>query len=58
VGAEARYVESRTFFGVTGGVVWQFRPALGLRFDSKLLVSDRPHQAERLYNSVGLAWRF
>ena len=58
IGAEARYVDSRAFFGMTGGVVWQFRPALGLRFDSKLLVSDRPVHGERLYNSIGLSWRF
>ena len=58
IGADARYVDSRMFLGVTGGVVWQFRQSLGLRFDAKVLVSDRPQHNERLYNSVGLSWRF
>lgn len=57
-GLDARYVDDRAFFGVNGGVIWQFRPALGLRFDAKLLVGDRPLHGERLYNSAGLSWRF
>ena len=58
VGAGMRFVDGRAFSDVTGGVVWQFRPALGLRFDAKVLVSDRPLHNERLYNSIGLSWRF
>ena len=58
IGAGTRLVDGRAFFGVTGGVIWQFRPALGLRFDTKFLVSDRPVHNERLYNSIGLSWRF
>jgi hypothetical protein len=58
LGADARLVDGRAFFGLNGGLVWQFRPALGLRVDSKVLVSDRPRHNERMYNSIGLSWRF
>jgi hypothetical protein len=41
-GIGVRYVESRAVGDLTGGVVWQFRPSLGLRFDAKVLLGNQP----------------
>jgi len=51
--------EDGTVFGdLTGGVVWQFHRALGLRFDGKLLVGGNTRFSDELNGSVGLSWRF
>jgi Outer membrane protein beta-barrel domain len=57
-GVGARYVEGRAIGGLTGGVVWQFRPALGLRFDAKVLLGNQSRFTDTFNGSVGLAWRF
>ena len=45
---------------VSGGVTYQFRPALGLRFDAKQVIgSNRGYVADSDFKaSVGLAYRF
>jgi outer membrane protein W len=44
---------------VAGGVVYQFRPSLGLRFDAKQVLRNRENVADSSFNgSIGLAWRF
>ena len=58
IGAGTRFADGLAFAEVTGGVVWQFHRSLGLRYDAKVLVNDRPQHNERVYNSVGLSWRF
>jgi outer membrane protein W len=58
VGAGVRYVESRAFGDLTGGVVWQFRPSLGLRFDGKVVIGHQPGFNDTFNGSAGLAWRF
>ena len=57
-GLGVRYVQSRAFPDVTGGVVWQFRPSLGLRFDAKVLVGHQPRFSDSINAGAGLAWRF
>jgi outer membrane protein W len=57
-GLGVRYVDRRTFGDLTGGVVWQFRPALGLRFDAKVLVGGDSRFNDQVNGSVGLSWRF
>ena len=57
LGVMTRYVDGETFVGANGGVLWQFRPTLGLRFDGKALVSSSG-QGTHLLHSVGLSWRF
>jgi hypothetical protein len=57
-GVGVRYVESRAIGGLTGGVVWQFRPSLGLRFDAKVLLGNQDQFTETVNGSAGLAWRF
>lgn len=57
-GVGVRYVESRAVGSVTGGVVWQFRPSLGLRFDAKVLLGNQPTFTDTFNGSAGLAWRF
>ena len=58
VGAGVRYVDSRAFGDLTGGVVWQFRPSLGLRFDGKVILGNQPRFNDTFNGSAGLAWRF
>jgi len=45
---------------ITGGVTWQFRPNLGLRFDAKKIVGDSSSILgdSALSGSVGLSFRF
>ena len=57
-GVGVRYVENRAVGGVTGGVVWQFRPSLGLRFDAKVLLVNQQAFTDTFNGSAGLAWRF
>ena len=57
-GVGVRYVESRAFGDLTGGVVWQFRPSVGLRFDAKVLLGNESRFTDPFNGSVGLAWRF
>jgi len=57
-GVGVRYVESRAIGGLTGGVVWQFRPSVGLRFDAKVLLGNESRFTDPFNGSVGLAWRF
>lgn len=57
-GAGARWADSRAFLDLTGGVVWQFRPSLGLRFDAKGLLGNESRFDSTFNSSVGLAWRF
>lgn len=57
-GLGARVVDGQAIGGLTGGVVWQFRPALGLRFDAKVLLGNESHFTETFNGAVGLAWRF
>jgi long-subunit fatty acid transport protein len=47
----------RLFYGATGGVVWQLRPAFGIRFDGKVLLGDTG-QLDRVNGSVGVTWGF
>ena len=56
-GLGARWVDGRAMADVTGGVVWQFRPSLGLRFDAKLLLGNNAFN-DTFNGAVGLAWRF
>ena len=56
-GLGARWDDSRTFADLTGGVVWQFRPAVGLRFDLKAAIGGESPAGDSLNGSVGLAWR-
>ena len=56
-GLGARWVEGRALADVTGGVVWQFRPSLGLRFDAKVLLGNNRFN-DTFNSAVGLAWRF
>lgn len=69
VGAGLRYVDSpseypvfgenRSIFPeVVGGVVWQFHPSLGLRFDAKKRIGDHARQDEDFKGAVGLQWRW
>ena len=60
VGAGARWSPSagRALLDLTGGVVWQFRPTFGLRFDGKLLLGTESRFDSRFNPSVGLTWRF
>ncbi len=44
-------------YGATGGVVWQLRPAFGIRFDGKVLLGDTG-QLDRVNASVGVTWGF
>ncbi len=47
------------FISAGGGVVWQFRPALGLRMDGKFLLgSGLPEYADVITFSIGLSWKF
>ncbi len=57
-GTGVRWVDSRAFFDLTGGVIWQFRPSLGLRFDGKLLLGNQSRFNDTFNASAGLAWRF
>jgi len=57
-GVGARIVDGRAIGGVTGGVIWQFRPALGLRFDAKVLLGNQSRFTDTFNGSAGLAWRF
>jgi len=58
------FVDSNTqqrdanYFVVNGGVVWRIRPAVGLRFDGKVLFGDRPAYIDSSNLSIGVAWRF
>lgn len=58
VGLAARLNEGAARAGVSGGVVWQFRPSLGLRFDGKLLGNTHSRSDDAFKGSVGLSWRF
>jgi hypothetical protein len=44
-------------YGATGGVVWQLRPAFGIRFDAKVLLGDTG-RLDRVNGSVGVTWGF
>lgn len=57
-GIGVRYVESRAIGDLAGGVVWQFRPSLGLRFDAKVLLGNQGQSTDTFNGSAGLAWRF
>ena len=57
-GIGGRWVDSRGFLDLTGGVLWQFRPSLGLRFDGKLLFGGQTRFDNRFNGSAGLTWRF
>jgi hypothetical protein len=57
-GIGVRYVESHAIGGLTGGVVWQFRPSLGLRFDAKAMLGNHSRFTDTFNGSAGLAWRF
>jgi hypothetical protein len=65
-GLGARWADARDQLGrsshvmptVLGGVLWQFRPSLGLRFDGKVIVANRSESLDVFNASVGLAWRF
>ncbi len=44
---------------VAGGVVFKFRPSLGLRFDAKQVLRHRANIIDSNFkSSIGLAWRF
>jgi outer membrane protein W len=76
LGAGARYLENTTRFDlptgvrrfshrtidpeITGGVTFQFRPNLGLRFDAKQIIgnSNSVLGDNALSGSVGLSFRF
>lgn len=47
-----------TTIGPSAGVVWQFRPNLGLRLDGKVLLGDNMDYTNVINLSAGLAWRF
>ncbi|HJQ40962.1 MAG TPA: OmpW family outer membrane protein [Thermoanaerobaculia bacterium] len=58
--SEPRFFEDRgdhILYGATGGVVWQLRPAFGIRFDGKVLLGDAG-QFNRFNGSVGVTWGF
>lgn len=46
------------YFAINGGVVWRIRPAVGLRFDGKVLFGNRPAYINNSNLSIGVAWRF
>ena len=50
--------DARTFGVLNGGVLWQLRQALGIRFDGKLLAGGKPGYINRFNASAGLAWRW
>ena len=41
-----------------GGVLWQFRPAVALRFDGKVYFGPKPAYLDTASVSVGVVWRF
>ena len=55
---DAREEDGELLGAINAGVVWQFRPAFGVRFDGKLLVGDRPAYLDSVQGSVGVAFRF
>jgi outer membrane protein W len=58
--ANQRFTENRLDPEVSGGITFQFNPALGLRFDAKQIIGDRRvYVADpNLKVSVGLSLRF
>ena len=46
------------FVVFNGGVVWNVRPSLGIRFDGKVFGGNRPAYISGSNLSVGLAWRW
>ena len=57
-GIGARWVDSRSYLDLTGGVLWQFKPSFGLRFDGKLLLGNQSRFQDTFNASAGLTWRF
>ena len=50
--------EDSTTAGPAAGVVWYFRPNVGLRLDAKALFGNNMDYGDIINGSVGLAWRF
>ena len=48
---------AQVLYGATGGVVWQLRPAFGIRFDGKVLFGN-VGRFNRMNGSVGVTWGF
>lgn len=55
---DARDEDGELLAAINAGVVWQFRPALGVRFDGRLLAGDRPAYLDSVQAAVGVAFRF
>jgi outer membrane protein W len=68
VGAGIRYVErqtsvfapteSRTSFEINGGVVWQFAPHWGLKFDARQLLREDSFYDHSSKGSIGFSWSY
>lgn len=50
--------ESRTSFELNGGVVWQFAPRWGLKFDFKQLLREDSFYDHSMKGSVGFSWSY
>jgi outer membrane protein W len=68
VGGGIRYVElstsvfaptdSRTSFEINGGVIWQFVPHWGLKFDFRQLLREDSFYDHASKGSIGFSWSF